>query len=166
MLPEDRVNLARPKSESDRKMIADVREHGVHVVHVFDPEGKDPEFSYTLGLWHTYRHPEVLIFGLKRELRHTLLNNLKFAISNGRSFTDGLSANDALAGYICYFQELSKEYLHKYLGRDCWFYDGDDFSAVQMLWPTVDGVYPWDEGASEYLQQLQPVLTKFLRRVT
>jgi hypothetical protein len=55
MLPEDRVNLARPKSESDRKMIADVREHGVHVVHVFDPEGKDPEFSDTLGLWHTYR---------------------------------------------------------------------------------------------------------------
>lgn len=166
MLSEDRVSLTRSKNESERKAIADIREHGVHILHVFDPEGKGPEFSYTSGLWHTHQHPEVLIIGLKKDLRHRLLNNLNFEIGQGKQFTDGLSSTDVLEGYTCYFQEIPKERFRGYLGWDRWFYEGDNFSAVQMLWPNVHGVYPWDEMASETLRQVQPVLTKIPLRVS
>jgi hypothetical protein len=160
MLPEDRVSLSRAEDEGGRKAIADIREHGVHILHVFDPEGNDPEFSYTVGLWHTHQHPEVLIAGLKEDLRHTLLNNLNFKIGQGKLFTDGLSSTDVLEGHNCYFQEIPEEHFREYFGWNRWFYGGNDFSAVQMLWPNIYGVYPWDEKASEALRQMQPVLTK------
>lgn len=166
MTPEERVSLARPDDESERKAIADIREYGVHILHVFDAEGNHPEFSYTVGLWHTHHHPEVLIVGLKEDLRHKLLNNLNFDIGRGERFIDGLSSRDVLEGYTCYFQKLPQERFREYLGWNRWFYEGDEFPAVQMLWPNVDGVYPWDEMASEYLRRTQPVLTQIPRQVS
>jgi hypothetical protein len=158
--PEERVSLARAEDEAERKAIEDIRKHGVHLLHVFDSEGKEPEFSYTVGLWHTHNHPEIIIIGLKQSLRHLLLNNLNFAVGQGRVFSDGLSANDVLDGYTCYFQAVPKDLYHRYLGWGRWFYGGDEFSTVQMIWPSVDGIFPWDTNASEFLRWTQPVLTK------
>jgi hypothetical protein len=158
--PEQRIDPTRANDEQERKAIEDIRKRGVHLLHVFDSEGNDPEFSYTVGLWHTHHHPEVIIVGLKEDLRHILLNNLNHEIGKGRVFTDGLSATDVLDGYTCYFQELPKDLYREYLGWDRWFYGGDEFEAVQMLWPNIHGVYPWDKNASENLQWQQTVLTK------
>ena len=69
MLPEDRISLDRAEDKHELKAIEDIRKHGVHILHVFDDEGKKPDFSYTVGLWHTHGHPEVLISGLKEGLR-------------------------------------------------------------------------------------------------
>ena len=160
MTPEKRIDFARAEDEQERETVEDIRKFGTHIKHVFDAEGKDPEFSYTVGLWHTHHHPEVIIVGLKQSLRHILLNNLNIEIGKGRVFTDGLSAKDVLDGYTCYFQELPKELYREYLGWDAWFYDHWDFPAVQMLWPNIHGVYPWDSNASKEMQWQQPVLTK------
>src|SRR5882757_3942720 len=114
--PEERISLARAKDEGEQKAIEDIRIHGVHILHVFDAEGKDPEFSYTVGLWHTHHHPEIIIVGLKESLRHTLLNNLNYEIGQGKVFTGGLTATDVLDGYTCYFQELPRNLYREYLG--------------------------------------------------
>jgi len=160
MTPEERVSLTRPDDDGERRAIDDIRKYGVHILHIFDGEGKDPSFSYTVGLWHTHHHPEIIIIGLKEDLRHTLLNNLNYHIGHGRMFTDGLSAKDVLDGYTCYFQEFTEEHFRDYLGWDRWFYEGNNFKAVQMLWPSVHGIYPWDDQASEELKWTQPILTK------
>jgi len=166
MLPEDRIRLDRARDESEGKAIEDVRKFGVHILHVFDDEGKKPDFSYTVGLWHTHGHPEVLISGLKQSLRHTLLNNLNKLIAEGRSFRDAASYTDLLEGYRCYFQNLPKEHYRAYLGWDIWFYGGPEFEAVQMLWPSVHHIYPWDRQADEFLRKSQEILTSIPARVS
>src|ERR1700733_14507139 len=108
MKPEDRVSLVRGDDDSERKAIMDIREYSVHIIHVFDPDEENPRFSYSVGLWHTHRHPEVLIFGLKNDLCKSVLNSLNTDISKGRSFNAGTSSMDVLQGFRCYFEPLPK----------------------------------------------------------
>ncbi len=99
-------------------------------------------------------------------MRHSLLNHLNRLIGEGREFKDGQSYTDVIDTYRCYFQGLRKDQYKEYLGWDRWFYGGDDFEAVQMLWPSVDHVYPWDEKASEFLRNAQEILTKIPARIS
>src|SRR5947209_249261 len=39
-----------------------------------------------------------------------------------------------------------------------WFYEGDDFPALQCVWPDKAHQYPWHPDASEPFRQRQPVL--------
>ena len=160
MVPEDRIDLSRATDHQERKAITHVKEHGVHILQVFDAEEKNPDFSYTMGLWHTYRHPEVLIIGLKDELCFRLLNNIKADIAQGERFVSGVSSISVLDGFRCYFEEVPSSAYHDYLGWNLWFYDDDEFKAVQMLWPDISSTYPWQHTASDYLRWDQPILTK------
>jgi hypothetical protein len=157
--PAERVAPSRTTDKGDRKLIDDIESFGVHILHIFDPEGVDPEYSYSVGLWHTQNHPEVLIYGLKSDLRQSVINYIKNEIKLGGSFRDGESAEGVLQGFTVYFQALPLHHYKKHLGWAKWFYGGNDFPVVQMLWPTTSGVYPWDETASESLLAMQPVLT-------
>jgi hypothetical protein len=159
MLAEDRISLDRAEDKHELKAIEDIRKHGVHILHVFDDKGSTSDFSYTVGLWHTHKHPEILISGLKESLRHSLLNHLNRLIGEGREFKGGQSSTDVIDNYRCYFQCLRKDQYKEYLGWDLWFYAGEDFDAVQMLWPSIHHIYPWDEKADESLKNAQEILT-------
>ena len=58
----------------ERKALEDVQQHGLHLVHVL-PNGDTPGWTYSIGLWHNYRHPELVVFGLSREVCHEVLNH-------------------------------------------------------------------------------------------
>ncbi len=160
MTPEARVSLTRATDDSEKKTIDDVRRHGVHILHIFDPEGADPQFSYTVGLWHTHGHPEVLIFGLKQDLCHAVLNWINGRIGEGRSFRGEDSSLDVLEGFRTYFEQIPQDRFREYLGFDIWFYGGMHFEAVQMIWPNTSGCFPWESQASDQLRWTQPILTK------
>lgn len=52
--------------DGDRTPIADVSDHGWHLVWVHgDDDG--PGWCYTVGLWHSFRSPEVAMLGLRVE---------------------------------------------------------------------------------------------------
>ena len=68
--------LPTPEDKHEEKAIADIEKHGVHVLNVFDPDGNDPKFNYSVGLWHSYEHPEILIFGLDAEISTQLINDI------------------------------------------------------------------------------------------
>jgi len=160
MTPEERVSLSRGDDEHERKAIQDVLEFGVHILHVFDPDGENPRFSYTVGLWHHHQHPEVILFGLKEELCHSVLNTLNDEIADGKSFLAESSSLEILEGFRCYFEKLPKDQYESCLGWARWFYGGDDFEAVQLIWPNTSGVFPWQSNADEHLRWMEPILTK------
>jgi hypothetical protein len=160
MTAEERVNLSRITDEPERKLVKDVLRSGVHICHIFSPNGSEPDFSYSVGLWHTHNHPEILIYGLKKDLRQAVINYINDEIKLGREFRDGSSAEGVLPGFLVYFQLLPVDHYRENLGYARWFYAGNNFPTVQMLWPTTSGIYPWDACADEYLRWVQPVLTK------
>lgn len=136
------------KDQSEQKAIDDVTKHGLHIIQVFESE-ECPRFSYTVGLFETYRHPEVIIIGLKPELAQVLLNNMAYDIKLGKRFNPGEFHEDVLDDFPCYFGEVSKSEYRDYVGWDIWFYEGIDFPLLQCVYPTVRGKFVWDEDFPE-----------------
>ncbi len=83
--------------------------------------------SYSIGLYKTYQHPEIIMIGLKQELMHVVINNLAEDIKNGKRYQAYSWSPDVLDGFECYFIEVDKSNYDAYVGGDVWLYDGDDF---------------------------------------
>jgi hypothetical protein len=132
------------KDKSEKKALSDIKNYGLHIVHVYEDE-ENPRFSYTVGLYENYLHPEILIIGLKQELAHVLLNNMAFEIKNGKNYTAGEFHEDVLDDFLCYFGEVSKTKYKEYVGWTIWFYEGYDFPLIQCVYPTIEGIFPWEK---------------------
>jgi len=75
-------------NQGDAKVRADVAEYGWHVVMVSgDEEG--PGFAYSVGLKETFGHPEIIMFGLRSDLMHTLINDLGEMLRQGQTLAVG-----------------------------------------------------------------------------
>ena len=76
----------RELKAEDEAFIAKVEKFGWMVTDIKDEPGK-PGWSYTTGLFEHYQHPEVIIFGLKPDSRHSLLNWIGENAKKGTPFT-------------------------------------------------------------------------------
>jgi Domain of unknown function (DUF4262) len=88
--------------EADNKVLADVEEYGWHCMHVHD-EGELPYWSFSIGVFRRWKHPELIVFGLEDTLAHDLITQLVSRINTGESFSPGRDYNDILEGYRCRF---------------------------------------------------------------
>lgn len=148
--------LAEGMLPAERKILADVEEYGVHIVHV-PGDDEAPGFSFTVGLWHSFEQPEVIVFGLPDEVAHELLNGIADDADDGKQFLAGQKHDGLLVGYPVRFFALPQERYRDYLGVACWAYEGDAFPAVQLVWPDKQGRWPWDPGVREGFAAAQPV---------
>ena len=57
------------------------------------------------------------------------------------------------------FRALPKAHFRAHLGAAIWAHEGEDFEAVQLVWPDKQGRWPWDD-AREGFRALQPVLER------
>ena len=151
------VKIAKDKGE--QKALDDIREYGLHVISVFEDE-RGPAFAYSIGLFENYAHPEIIIIGLKQPLAHTLLNNMAFDIKEGKTFSTGEFHEDVLEDFLCYFGDVPKSHYPDYAGWASWFYEGDNFPLLQCVYPTVQGIFPWEKNFPEDTRWLCPMLTE------
>jgi hypothetical protein len=80
--------LSTPVDDGDRKLLADVKQVGWHVIKVAgDDEG--PAFAYSIGLFHSFQHPEIVTFGLDVTDMHRMINAIGEAVRGNGTFTDG-----------------------------------------------------------------------------
>jgi hypothetical protein len=147
------------QDDVERKALSDIKNYGLHIVHVFEDE-ENPNFSYTVGLYENYLHPEIVIIGLKRELTQILLNNMAYDIKEGKSFTAGEYHEGILDDFLCYLGEIPKSEYQEYVGWAIWFYDGLDFPLLQCVPPTVGGKFPWDKDFPEDAKFYLRVITE------
>jgi hypothetical protein len=117
-----------------------------------------PGFAYTVGLWETLKHPEIIILGLKLQSMHGILNGCGDLIRKGARFEDGVQAADVVSGYDVRFRRLAAADYARYLGYGCRHYGGDWFPAVQCVWPDKSGRFPGDEGVADFMASAQPLL--------
>ncbi|MEO6596618.1 MAG: DUF4262 domain-containing protein [Planctomycetota bacterium] len=143
--------------DSDKLLLDNVEEYGVHVVHV-PAEAGSAGFSFTVGLWHSFEQPEVILFGLPGEVAHDLLNALADEADEGKRFLANSRHEGLLQNYQVRFLEVPKAAYAEYMGAASWAYEGHDFSAVQLVWPDKQGRWPWDAAARQAFRDSQPVL--------
>ena len=141
----------------DAQMRADIATYGWHVIKVFeDDEG--PGFAFTIGLYKRFDHPELIVFGLPLDTMHLMLNAAGEAVRAGQAYTVGQSYDDILEGYSCTFRPVPRGQYGAYLGSAEWYYDGDDFPALQLIWPDRERRYPWAAPVDAWIRKAQPVL--------
>ena len=89
---------------------------------------------------------------------HAILNMAGAEIRGGRRFVAGATTEVLLEGYACEFACVPVTCHREYLGFARWFYGGDDFVALQCVWPDRSHRFPWHEGTAPTFRQIQPVL--------
>ncbi|QDT13501.1 DUF4262 domain-containing protein [Stieleria marina] len=145
----------KPDDESDRKLLADVVDHGWHLVGI-DDDDEGPAYVFSVGLFHTLGHPEICLFGLgSTTTMSQIINGIGDLIKSGQTFEDWHESGEILDGYACMFRSVNPSLYREYFGYDLWFYEGPDFPMLQCVWPDRQHNYPWN---AEFNSQPQPVL--------
>jgi len=140
----------------EAKVLSDIEEVGWHVILVPE-DNQGAGFAFTIGLHHSYGHPEVMMFGLPLNVMHQVLNLVGEAAKIGRRYSAGDRVANLLEGYECTFVNVPKSAYADFLGYARWYYKGDHFPAVQCVWPDASGRFPWEVGAG-WSGGNQPVL--------
>ncbi len=144
-------------SSSDKKILDDIKKYGWHVIKVL--EGEDgPGFGYSIGLYKTFGHPEIIIIELKLDLIHNLINDIGEQIKNGKAFNTENFYSDLIEGFDCYFALVDKKFYEQYIGNALWFYNNEEFPLIQCIYPTVNGIYPWEKDWPDNIKNLQTLL--------
>lgn len=144
------------KTDAEQKIIDDVKEHGWHVMKVMEEAGLPP-FAYSIGFFENYRHPEIIVFGLDLDLMHAMINFAGQDIKNGKRFESRGFYSDLIASYDCWFTDVPVEHCSK-AGWAVWYYKNRDFPLRQCIWPTTQGIYPWEKDYPKDLHKRQPIL--------
>jgi len=142
---------------SERKVVNDVAEFGWHCVGIME-EGDEPAYSFTVGLFKTFKHPELMIFGVPPSVGQQLLNIVGQALRDGEPIDLSQPTDALLEGYSCCFVPVPKAHYREFVGFARWYYEGDDFPLYQVVWPSRSGLFPWDADAHPQFRAAQPVL--------
>lgn len=149
-------HLPIPEDDIERRILQNVAAAGCHVIKVMEDES-GPGFAYSVGLFHNYSHPEILIVGLELDLMHGIINNLRDDIRHGEMFQAHTRVPGILEGFDCIFRQVSRAHYAPLLGAGRWFYGGDEFPAIQCIWPDMEGNFPWEEKFDPELKNVQPI---------
>ncbi|MEM1051709.1 MAG: DUF4262 domain-containing protein [Pseudomonadota bacterium] len=151
-------------TDFEQRIVANVEKHGCHVMSVFDPDGELPEFTYSIGFPETVGQPEVIIFGLSSDIRHSMVNETLRLCRDGLVLEDGEQVSGLLEGHYCIAREVPSCAIDaEHFGSAIWFNrhigHGGLARAFQIVWPgALNGLFPWDKGAGQEVIDAQPAL--------
>ena len=142
------------------RIASDIEKHGWHVGWLTN-SNYVPDYAMTIGLYKSFGHPEIIIFGLKPTVMHHLLNDIGNNIKNGKTFKPGQDYYELLDKYSVRFIEVAKDYYGDYLGYCNWF-NGNAFQypCLQLVWPDLSGYFPWEDEFNESWYRMQPLLNR------
>jgi hypothetical protein len=141
----------------EQRVINDIQTYGWHCVHIAAVNTLPP-FSFTVGLFHSFKQPELIIFGLPHEVAHRIFCIAADAMKAGTSIDFSKPTEQLVEGYPSVFVEVAKAEYEEHVGFCLWYYDWEDFPLYQIVWPSRDNCLPWDSEASDSFRALQPVL--------
>lgn len=137
-----------------------IEKHGWHVMSVANAAGEEgPVFSYSTGIFHRLKAPELLIIGLDSKLSASMINHYGHEMQeNGAAFEVGKFYSGFLDGFDIYMLEPDIRARKEYAIWADWYYERQPFPILQCVWPSTTGRWPWEEAASAYLKETQPLL--------
>jgi hypothetical protein len=155
---EDSTNKELDSIET--KIIQDIEEFDCHNVLIED-DGYLPAFVYSIGLYKNFNHPEIIVFGLNKDMMGRIINNIKDDIKSGQSFNPSITYSGIIEGFDVQFLEVEKENYQDYVGYASWYNKSPhDFPLLQLVWPDKENNWPWEESFNENWKFKQPLLDR------
>jgi Domain of unknown function (DUF4262) len=148
---------SRCEGPSDEKLLDDVKRYGWHVVKVLDT-ADSPGWAYSVGLYQTFRHPEIIIFGLDLDDMHVIINTIGETVREGHAFENDRQYPNLVEDYACQFKSVNVIWYYPFLVSASWFYQDLDYPVLQCFWPDKNSSYPWEADFERKLLESQPLL--------
>lgn len=146
---------------AEEKISSDVAKYGFHVA-IVPGDGYSPAFAYTIGLHKTYGYPELICFGLPQDLLHSLLWSGKELLDKQPVPDQSIGYPDFIGDYDVRFLTVDKAWYKYYFGYGIWFNQGQEFPALQIVWPDKKALFPWQEDFNPDWKAGQPLLDRNL----
>lgn len=156
------------ETPAERQVVADIGEYGWHCIQVADEhhpehaaenaalpphEVYDAAFSYTVGVWRTFGHPELILVG-RWAHAHAYLNVIVEMVREGGRFAPGDRTDEVLQGYEVEFGSVSDARRLELLTWADWANLREPFEALQVILPDRAGRWPADPEYSGFPQPL------------
>ena len=140
------------------KINSDIDKYGFSVILI---EATDylPSFAYSIGLWKTCKHPEIIVFGLSIDILHSIVNEVGKFVLNGNIVQPNELYCDFLENGSNYFLQVDKRSLNDYVGLALDYYNFV-FPVLEFIWTDKNGCFPWDENFDSNLKFKQPLLDR------
>ncbi len=169
-----RPPLPTPQDDLEARVVSDIHQHGWHVIsvreavddhdHDHDHEtddqwAADPRveaayealFTYTVGLEHSFGHPEVVLLG-EWQRAHPYLNVVGDLVRDGHRFAAGDTSDAVLDGFTVRFDAVCETCRNDLLTWSHWAAGRQEFEALQLVLPDTLGRWPDDPGYNGFPQ--------------
>jgi hypothetical protein len=153
---ECHCQLCGPMPATD-PVAAHVARQGWSVLSV-PAEGSRPAYAFTVGLWHSFSHAEASVFGRDEDEMIQWLDTVGREVGAGRVLLPDRVGDDVV-GTTEVFPRPALASWHRHLfGGALNFYRGEPVPMLQLVWPDMDGVLPWESGCADDCLAAQPRL--------
>lgn len=142
----------------NQKIKDDIARDGVSIISVMS-DGENPGFAYTVGLWETYKHPELITVGLPPQAAHGIFGEVMRMLDKGEAI-ETMKRYDRLANLPLAFINVESKHKEQYMLMLDNHYgaESENIHAMQMLWPDPKGVLPYEAGYDSKYDEAQPML--------
>jgi Domain of unknown function (DUF4262) len=156
-------------SKIEREIISNVDLHGCHLNGVFDPDGQEPSFVYSIGFTKTMQKlnkpdfPEVIICGLPGDYCGTAINELLAVCAAGQELHEEARIEGFFGDYDGIVRMVHQSRIdEEFFNSAIWYHRTQmnrELEKVAMLvWPDANGVFPWEDGCEVWVKKDQPAL--------
>jgi hypothetical protein len=153
---ECHCQLCGPLPATD-PLAAHVAHRGWGIVSV-PAKDRRPAYAFTVGLWHSFAHAEVSVFGRDEAEMARWLDTVGREVKAGRVLLPDRLGDDVV-GAVEVFPRPALASWHRHLfGAALAFYRGEPIPVLQLVWPDPDGVLPWEPGCADEYLAAQPRL--------
>lgn len=161
-LVEQATLLGTQLDDLARQRLELIDRFGWMIIAVMGDESSPP-FAYSVGLWHRFALPEVIMFGLPPEVAQSLLNDLGRRASEGERYGRDHYVHDMIeGGHRLRVDPIGPDATRHYLRVAGWFnqlfHADESFPAVQCVWPDKRGILPGERHHNGRLDHTQPLL--------
>jgi len=155
----DKEHKCVDRSELLEKTKLNIEKFGLQVIMVSSTT-YSPSFTYSIGLWETYKHPEIICFGLPDKLGHEIINDVADIIKQRTKFNIGENYTDIFKDSTAIFLKVDERNIDDYFGVALEYYGHQQFEALQLIWTDRNDKFPWEENFEAKFLHSQPLLDR------
>ena len=136
-----------------------IAKFGLQVIMV---NGTDysPSFAYSIGLFETFGHPELICFGLPGSLGHEIINDVAELIKRGEIISTQIIYRSIFNESKAAFLSVDERNIGDYFGAALNYYKEKKFTVLQLVWTDRNDKFPWEENFEEKFLFDQPLLDR------
>lgn len=158
-MTEENEDHCIDKDDLLRDTQLNIEKYGLQVIMVGATDYLS-SFAYSIGLTQTYKHPEIICFGLPDDVGHAIINDIAEIVQKGQTLEVGKIYTEIFKNNRATFLKVDQRSIGDYFGAALNYYDGKSFDALQVIWTDGNDRFPWDEDFEETLLYHQPLLDR------